>query len=81
VVSRRFTQLMWYGGCESGNQGPHPDELARLPLTYGVWFDGVAGTTIPEDFRLPSGAALSAAPVVKLPGRFEILRMTSPAPR
>jgi hypothetical protein len=81
VVSRRFTQLMWYGGCETGNQGPHPEELERFPLVYGVWFEGTAGTTIPEDFRLGSGVALSAAPVEKRPGRFEILRMTPPAAR
>jgi hypothetical protein len=80
VVSRRFTQLMWYSGCGSADQGPHPAALARVSLVYGVWFDGVAGTAGPETFEVDPGVPLLAAPVAKQPGRFEILRLTRPPP-
>jgi hypothetical protein len=80
VVSRRFTQLMWYSGCASADQGPHPRDLARTPLVYGVWFDGVAGTPGPEAFEVDPGVPFRAAPVARRPGKFEILRLTPPPP-
>ena len=61
---------------------PHDflEKLARTPLVYGVWFDGVAGTPGPEAFEVDPGVPFRAAPVARRPGKFEILRLTPPPP-
>jgi Dolichyl-phosphate-mannose-protein mannosyltransferase len=78
VVSRRFTQLMWYSGCVRGNQGPGTWDLAQTPVVYAVWFDGTAGTPGPEAFRLGSGTPLPGERLAHRPGRFEIMRFVMP---
>ncbi len=76
VVSRRFAQLMWYSGCESGNQPPLPDELDRHALVYGVWFPGTPGTPGPEAFHRGDGAPLSAVDLADTP-RLRVTRFST----
>ena len=58
VVSRRFTQLMWYAGCPSGTMYPLPADLERWPLVYGVWLGDRYSASPPDTFQLGNGARL-----------------------
>jgi hypothetical protein len=77
VVSRRFTQLMWYAGCESGTQRPLQEDLDRWPLVYGVWFKDTFGTAGPDAFWRTGGHHMVPVELAH-PDDFTVTRFTPP---
>jgi hypothetical protein len=76
VVSRRFTQVMWYAKCDAGDQTPPRDKLERGELVYRVWVPRSLGT--PELSGIPDATPvpLSIVELGVVPGRYEVHRIT-----
>jgi hypothetical protein len=74
IVSRRFTQLMWYSGCASSGQAPLAG-VAAGQRVYVVFFPRTEAPFTPADL-----AALERAPVEKRvladdPERYRMVRV------
>jgi hypothetical protein len=75
VVSRRFAQVMWYAGCEAGDQTVPGAKLERGVIVYRVWVRRSPGT--PDLAGVP-GATPMPLEIVELgrvPDRYDVQRI------